>query len=435
MSRWLPKAIVALVMALTVSTVSGASALATPLIGPALGLDVSFPQCSLPLPPIPTFAVVGVNNGLPFSVNTCLAAELAWAQTSSSSPSFYLNTADPGPAHSSHWPAGQSTPQMCDGSNSAGCSYDYGWNEAQYSFAAVSALNVTASTATWWLDVETGSSWQTGESDYGTSATYAANDASSLLGAVAYLTSVGVTTTGIYSTSTQWRQIAGVTGSLFASLPIWVAGFSSPVGAAAGCSQTSFSGGAVTMTQYPSGSFDGDYWCNPASEPTDVSAVASPSGVVVSWNAPTLSTSPTYVVSTSPGGAKCTTTTTSCIVSGLTGGLTYTFSVLATPTSGVFAISAPSGALSVASAPGVPRCVITSPSKGTVVVLARSGSTGGSPISSWQYSITGGATLTRASHSLTIHHLRSGQLVRVRVRALNQVGAGPWSALLRIRVR
>src|SRR3954454_12450145 len=82
----------------------------------ATGYDVSYPQCGGALPPSPSFGIVGVNNGIVYSSNPCLASQYAWAvnATSTTGPkvSFYANTANPGPS-SSHWPTGATTPMAC----------------------------------------------------------------------------------------------------------------------------------------------------------------------------------------------------------------------------------------------------------------------------------------------------------------------------------
>jgi hypothetical protein len=239
----------------------------------ASGYDISYPQCGGPFPATPTFGIVGVNDGVVHSTNPCLGtgdgpSELSWAE-SSGHPAFYANTADPGPAYSSFWPNGQTSPQTCDGTNTEACSYDYGWNMAAYSFAAAvtaeQELNATSPTASaasvpWWLDVETGNSWQTLESDYGNTPSSGSNDLAALSGASAYLANEGVASIGFYSTSTQWTEITGGTGQ-FQADPSWVAGFRSVKTAASGCSATGFTGGRIALTQYPAGGFDADYAC------------------------------------------------------------------------------------------------------------------------------------------------------------------------------
>jgi hypothetical protein len=224
--------------------------------------DVSYPQCGHSLPANATGGIVGVNNGIVFSANPCLATEWSWAARASTyAPAFYANTADPGPAYSSHWPAGQQLPRVCDGSNSADCAYDYGWNAAKDSFADAAAVTADPAALSWWLDVETGNSWETLEAAYGQSATAQANDRASLAGAVAALADAGVGTVGVYSTSYQWGQITGGSGTQFALQPAWIAGTGSLSTARANCSQTSFTGGPVVLAQYASNGFDADAHC------------------------------------------------------------------------------------------------------------------------------------------------------------------------------
>jgi len=119
----------------------------------------------------------------------------------------------------------------------------------------------TAAGANWWLDVETGNSWETLESAYGQTPTAQANDQASIAGAIAALQSRGVTTIGVYSTSYQWAQIMGSTGTQFAAQPAWVAGTGSLSTAQSNCASASFTGGPVTLTQYASSGYDADYHC------------------------------------------------------------------------------------------------------------------------------------------------------------------------------
>jgi len=170
---------------------------------------------------------------------------------------FYANTGNPGPSLSTHWPNGQTSPQLCEGTWSAGCSYDYGWNAAQNSFN--DALGVAgasaASAAPWWLDVESANSWSSDT----------ASNISALQGAVAYLTTpvssggAGVTNLGFYSNSSSWVSIVG-SASVFSGYVSWVPGARSLKGAKASCSAT-ITGGRVKYAQYPSGGFDADYPC------------------------------------------------------------------------------------------------------------------------------------------------------------------------------
>ncbi|MHB8378610.1 MAG: hypothetical protein ACYDB2_01670, partial [Acidimicrobiales bacterium] len=243
----------------------------------SVGYDIGFPQCSSNLPTSPGFGIVGVNDGRPFTLNPCLVEELQWAQTSQTgSAEFYANTANPGPVGNSSWPTTQQSPQICFGANSIACAYDYGWNAAQGSFQnAVTAETQSGSTspsaaatsAHWWLDVESGNAWETIRTNSTpTSASYA-NDQAVIQGELAYFASIGVASPGIYSTESQWKGLIGDTGSTFASTKVWMPGAATLTGAQAECTSTSFTGGRVALIQYPSNGLDGDYVCPLLSSP------------------------------------------------------------------------------------------------------------------------------------------------------------------------
>jgi hypothetical protein len=226
--------------------------------------DISYPQCGKTLPNPIDGGIVGVNSGIAFTGNPCLSTEWPWAVGATTyAPAFYANTADPGPAYSSHWPTGQTSPQFCDpaNTNSTACSYDYGSNYATDALNRALAVTSNATAMSWWLDVETGNSWQTLESAYGQTPATQANDRASLAGAVAALHSASVLTVGIYSTSVQWTQVTGGSGTEFSAQPAWVAGVGSLSTAQRNCGSTSFTGGPVTLAQYARNGYDADYHC------------------------------------------------------------------------------------------------------------------------------------------------------------------------------
>jgi major membrane immunogen (membrane-anchored lipoprotein) len=271
----------AVVMSLATSVVAVASG--TPASG-LTGFDISFPQCSSPLPSAPGFGIVGVNGGAVFTTNKCLASELTWANSAAGGDAgFYANTGNGGPTYGVGWPSSQQTPDACSGANTVACSHDYGWNAARQSFAnAVAAENSDGSTnatlsarsAPWWLDVETGNAWETIE--YGRNAATQAYDTATLEGEVASFANMGVTSLGIYSTSSMWQVITGATSTAFASIPVWLPGLASTLSAAeAACSATSFTGDRVAMIQYPSQGYDGDYVCGLVSAPVSTSVAVT----------------------------------------------------------------------------------------------------------------------------------------------------------------
>jgi len=225
--------------------------------GKSRGYDISWPQCGKPYPSNPAFGIVGVNRGIVFSPNPCLASEITWA--GGTRAQLYANTGNPGPALSSHWPTGQTSPRFCDPANtdSADCAFDYGYNAAADSYAdAVAAwsqlgLAGTPAATTWWLDVETGNSWRSNT----------ALNVAALQGAAAYfLNTARVARLGVYSTQYQWNQITGGS-TAFSSRPSWVAGASSERSAARLCGGAGFTGGGIALVQYIVNGFDADVAC------------------------------------------------------------------------------------------------------------------------------------------------------------------------------
>ncbi len=107
--------------------------------------------------------------------------------------------------------------------------------------------------------------------------------------------------------------------------------------------------------------------------PTNVTAVAGDSDAFVSFTAPSDASQLSgvkYTITAGPGGASCVTTTTSCLVTGLTNGTTYTFSVVATSTSpsatspaGISNPATPTAAPILDGTNGVGTTTLTAPTK------------------------------------------------------------------------
>jgi hypothetical protein len=264
------------------------------------GFDLSYPQCGATFPTGQAFGALGVTGGRANNANPCLgphpdlsSSELYWAQARSSGAggvaksSLYANTADPGNMYNGQvvttWPTSGTTPYGdCTttvvvvngvpfnlGENSEACAWEYGYQRARYAFglasSAVGSINDAlaaqgstrgippANSYPWWLDVETGNTWQSGSHGI------AMNNAD-IRGMLAELRGQGVSMTGVYSTSYQWNAIAGGAG-LGSAVPDWVAGSLSESQAASLCGRTGFTGGPVKLAQYPVGSLDGDAAC------------------------------------------------------------------------------------------------------------------------------------------------------------------------------
>lgn len=240
-----------------------------------VGYDVSHPQCDTSLPDDQAFAVVGVNGGVATRPNPCLAEQLEWAAGSSGAVraqpevQLYVNTANPGQVRDqvTTWPDSGDTPYgECDGENSMACSWAYGRTRAMvdvYAFfrpaAREAGIDDDPAGYTWWLDVETMNTWQTG------SAAALDRNRAALEGMAGYLESVGAEV-GVYSTGYQWRRIVGSVGpdSPLYELDSWLAGAVSREGARDNCDDRPLNGGGeVVLAQYVSRDLDHDVACGP----------------------------------------------------------------------------------------------------------------------------------------------------------------------------
>ena len=263
MSRATRLTAVAAVTLLALPAIAAARPAATHVKSPT-GYDISYPQCGAAYPTGVQFGIVGVNKGIVFSANPCLGGaggELAWAERYEPAAVLYANTANPGPALSSHWPSGQTTPRACDGSDSSGCAYDYGWNAAANSYAdAVSAYvslgkapagaTQTPSPNEWWLDVETANSWESNT----------AHNVAELQGEVAFLQSKGVASIGFYSSASDWQTITG-SSTAFAAFASWRPGAGTRKSAQSYCGTRGVTGGPIKYSQYRASGFDADIRC------------------------------------------------------------------------------------------------------------------------------------------------------------------------------
>jgi hypothetical protein len=218
------------------------------------GNDVSYPQCSQTLPSGQAFGIVAVNDGLANAFNSCLATEIAWAQTSSGTAklprtSLYVNTADPG-SGVTDWPADNTDPVTgnhvadpygsCAGRNNQACAWQYGWNMADAD-ARASGISDPGSYR-WWLDVETINTWESS----------AQNNRADLEGMATLFRHVGGSV-GIYSTIKQWGPITGTvrSSSVLYRLPDWIPGAKTLANAKKNCALTPLTGGGkVTVTQW-----------------------------------------------------------------------------------------------------------------------------------------------------------------------------------------
>jgi hypothetical protein len=232
----------------------------------ATGYDISWPNCPAHnpvLPPDSDVAVVGVNDGTPFTALPCLSEAAAWSPNGTHAQYMILDspigsTSAAALQYAFHGPAGDctATDYKCQG-------FNWGYNAANYSVGISDAAGIA--NKTWWLDVElpTADSINPPGADC-----YAANfwtcdttvNNAIVVGAVAEL-KLQHKTAGVYSTQQQWGKI---TGGLPLSTPIWIAGWNSP--AATYCDPASasadwFAGGKPWLIQSLPTVYDPDTAC------------------------------------------------------------------------------------------------------------------------------------------------------------------------------
>jgi hypothetical protein len=243
-SRWVTTLLAMIVAALAWALLP-AVALASPL-SPlystgTTGYDVSWPNCSATAPRNPSFGIVGVSNGAGYSQNPCLAQEAAWfpsvelyVNTGWNDQSVYMNS---------------TSPKVCAAGDQNCLAYNYGYNAGLYALSYANSRNVHASA--WWLDVETGNTWN---SDV-------AQNQNSLQGEHDALVANGATTVGVYSTTAQWTSI---TGGWINTWPSWGATtWTTAKQALSYCTGHQFTGGPSYFMQFkPKGNgFDQDVAC------------------------------------------------------------------------------------------------------------------------------------------------------------------------------
>ncbi len=207
------------------------------------GVDVSWPKsnCNVPTKYLRSWAIVGVDGGLDFTKNPCLAGEVARV----SNYALYANTGYPEDARGYRY---TTYPYNCGANDYACIAYDYGYANGVFTvkYAASQGLHSTM----WWLDVETDNSWT--DNIYVNRASIAGEAA-----AIKAETVIG--SVGVYSYPGQWDLL---TGNWKNGLPNWAAtGGLTRADALAFCRGQDFTGGGTWMAQYTV-RLDEDYVCS-----------------------------------------------------------------------------------------------------------------------------------------------------------------------------
>jgi len=209
------------------------------------GFDISWPQCGKAYPPGPIhFAIIGINDGRPFTAQECFMHQYRWAQRIERNPAVYVNTAfpKPGVAEANSGPYG-----ICAEDDGWCRGYNYGWGTAKEVVDRARSLRISPSM--YWLDVETANYWSGNRQD----------NSQVIRGAVDYFKAQRLPV-GIYSTPYQFNLIAGTWQS--PGIPNWTAGAQGVEGAARRCTPAyAFAGGTVVMVQYYDYGFDTNYIC------------------------------------------------------------------------------------------------------------------------------------------------------------------------------
>ena len=256
-----------------------------------VGNDVSYPQCdpsntsaTINLPNEHSFAIVGLNNGIPMSENPCFEAQMVWAETASGDTSLpkasiYVNSGNPGKANAANWPSsGQFQGISCKGEDTEACAFSYGQKVAEtdlsiYKTKSGQSHNQAPQNFICWMDTEVGNNWQCnkgmsdlcGDSNVEQVQSGALSRNAAVLNGMAAVFKSNDIKVGIYTNTNQLNKIIDNTVSkqpdkyaALSNVPVWlVSGAHTKEEAQVSCTQHEFGGlGKITISQAVSANQD-----------------------------------------------------------------------------------------------------------------------------------------------------------------------------------
>jgi len=211
------------------------------------GHDISWPQCSSlgggsgpPMPPDSTqFVIVGLTNGLPFTENPCVAGQLAWVRDRAKPAHAYTMAGFPTSAQLTTY--GSQGPWST--STRAGRLSNVGYAEARYAVTTLGRIGWRPPVV--WVDVEPRAAqpWPSSTSAQRLENRYV------IEGIMRGLRDSGFAY-GLYSNSSGWQSITG--SWWLPGVPVWATAgtLDYPNEALDRCTQPSFSGGRVYVSQW-----------------------------------------------------------------------------------------------------------------------------------------------------------------------------------------
>jgi alpha-tubulin suppressor-like RCC1 family protein len=215
---------------------------------------------------------------------------------------------------------------------------------------------------------------------------------------------------------------AGGTGAFTASMTGLLPNTQYHVRAYVTNAQGTFFGDGVTTTTPP----------GPPFAPTNAIGTAGNAQVNVNFAAPLVdggSPITGYTVTASPGGASVSGPSSPILVTGLTNGTNYTFTVTATNSLGTGPASTPSAAVMPAAVPGAPTGVTATAGNGQASVsFTAPASNGGVDITGYTVTASpGGPSVSSAASPVLMTGLTNGTAYTFTVTATNSIGTGPAS--------